>query len=91
MSKPNYRKRTPTEWQAAIADYRRSGLSQEAYCRQHGLAYSTFTGRLAKLRKKTGDTPAGAFVEIPIPLTQGEAWDMELQIGAHVVLRLRQA
>lgn len=88
MKKPAYRRRTPSEWRAIIADFRGSGLSQEAFCRQQGLAYSTFTNWLAKLREEPAEAAVGAFVEIPMP--HERIWDMELQIGTHVVLRLRQ-
>ena len=36
-----------------ISAWRQSGLSQSAYCRQHKLHPSTFSGWLARLQKKT--------------------------------------
>lgn len=39
-------------WLNHIEGWQRSGLSQAAYCRQHGLNATSFTGRLSEFRKK---------------------------------------
>lgn len=41
------------QWLNHIDGWQRSGLSQAAYCRQHGLNANSFTGRLSEYRKKT--------------------------------------
>jgi len=56
-------------WSGHIATWRRSGLSQGAYCRQHGLSQSS----LSYWRKRFGTTPgkgavpAVTFVPVPLP------------------------
>jgi hypothetical protein len=49
------RHRTDQEWASIVGAYRRSGLSQVAFCRRRGLALSTFRLRLAAAG---GDAPA---------------------------------
>ena len=39
-------------WLNHIEGWQLSGLSQAAYCRQHGLNANSFTGRLSEFRKK---------------------------------------
>ncbi|WP_428565698.1 MAG: IS66 family insertion sequence element accessory protein TnpA [Solidesulfovibrio sp. DCME] len=56
-------------WSEHIATWQRSGLSQGAYCRQHGLSQSS----LNYWRKRFGTTPgkgavpAVTFVPVPLP------------------------
>ncbi|MEK6749873.1 MAG: hypothetical protein AABY83_11810 [Pseudomonadota bacterium] len=47
--KAKHLRRTQAEWQRVIDEQKRSGLSQEKYCRQHGIAYSSFQGWRASL------------------------------------------
>jgi hypothetical protein len=47
------------QWQAAIADFRRSGLTQPEFCRRRGLPLHTFRRRLYA-RPGTPSAPASA-------------------------------
>jgi len=63
------RHRTDQEWASIVGAFRRSGLSQVAFCRRRGLALSTFRLRLAAAGG--GAAPRGqrppALLEIPLP------------------------
>lgn len=64
--------RTNQEWASILSAFRRSGLSQAAFCHRRGLALSTFRLRLAASRRKSAHEdgacrlPHAALVEIPI-------------------------
>lgn len=49
-------------WEKTFIDYRKSGLSQRAYCKQNNLKYSTFAYWKNRLSKKAKEQ----FVEIPV-------------------------
>ena len=56
-------------WLTHIERWQRSGISQAAYCRQHGLNANSFTGRLSEFRKK--GNPATPKL-IPIQVSKDE-------------------
>lgn len=56
-------------WAGHIKDWQHSGLSQGAYCRQHGLSLSSLRYWRARL-DKSGSTAHGAAVTfVPVPLS----------------------
>jgi len=82
------------QWQAIMAAYEASGLSQEVFCAQESLAMSTFS----KWRKQlvNGVTNAAAnpmFVDLSTfaGRDRHSAWDIELTLGDGMSLRLRQS
>jgi len=90
-------------WQSHINTCRSSGLTQTDYCRERGLAISTFHRWQKKLRESgqadhTEPAPADLFIEWPMEsLEQKESgssekpWDIELSLGHSVILRMRQS
>lgn len=66
--------RTDHEWASILSDFRRSGLSQSAFCHRRGLALSTFRLRLTEARRNALPLPSGenvasgqpALIEIPL-------------------------
>ena len=90
-------RRSVAQWQALIERFERAGQTRKRFCAAHGVALSTFDGWRRKLR----GTPAvreeesqALFVElssppeaeVPVPV-----WDVELELGGGVVLRVRRA
>lgn len=89
-------RRTRAEWRDLLARYERSGLSQQSFCDEHGLALSTF----CKWRRELGavaGTAEPVFAEVEVehrmqPREQIEPqsnWDIELTLGPGMVLRIR--
>lgn len=94
-------RRSHAKWQALVAPAGRSGLSTEALCRAEGIS----TASLYSWRKRLASeqTPAvaraatdsaGRFIDLGAlstgaPCDAGR-WDIELQLGAEIVLRLRR-
>ncbi len=75
-----------TLWTKRIADWQSSGLSQGAFCEQHGLTYTTFVywrGRFKKLEAHDGATPVNFF---PVKLKQASQNSLTIKInGRHSV------
>lgn len=79
-------------WRRCFAQFERSGLSQIKFCRQHGIALSSFTWWKRRLKFGTADRPAF----IPVQLKEEaartasiSAWACEI-VGPRVKLRLRE-
>ena len=90
-------KPTPTQWREIFDRYRDSGQSREQFCLEQGISFSTFSHWWTKLGKQTSSQPVPVdtllFTELTSepqpPVSPG--WDIELQLGADVVLRLRRS
>jgi hypothetical protein len=83
--------RPPSEWQQIIADYERSGLTQEVFCEQAQIPKSSFY----KWRKRLGaqsavDEPA-QFIDLNTLVKPKDKarWDIELDLGNGMRLSLR--
>lgn len=98
-------RRSADEWRALMRMYSRSGETRKQFCAQHGLALSTFEWWRRRLRqdfptrvasRRSSPVPSNAlFIELteevkPVAAAS-PAWDVELELGRGVVLRLRQA
>lgn len=92
-------RRTPEQWKVIISEHETSSLTQRNFCQQQGVAYSSFTYWLKKLKKMDPDadvasTPLLVGIEskhsASSPSTASNNWDVELAFANGVVLRLRQ-
>ncbi len=92
------RGRSLGQWQALFAEQADSGLSQQAFCESRGLSTSAFYQAKSRM-KSNGALPVGAgvseFIAVSFdsapPSESTPVWDVELTLGAGVVLRLRRA
>lgn len=89
-------RRTTAQWKALLEEYASSGLTQTAFCQKHHIAPSS----LCKWQKYFANQPAtSGFIEItesltktPLPLADcgpDGPWQVELELGPGVVLRVR--
>jgi hypothetical protein len=96
-------RRSAGEWRTLMQAFSRSGLTHAQFCERHGLTRSTFAWWRSRLRRESTarsasitPSPAGAlFVELapevkPIAAVS-TIWDVELELGGGVFLRLRRA
>lgn len=96
-------RRTAAQWRKLIERFDRSGQTRGKFCAAHGLALSTFDLWRRKLGETQAPAheapPESLFVELtnatepsgPSRTTAGVgAWEVELELGAGVVLRLRR-
>ena len=96
-------RRTAAQWQKLIERFEGSGQTRSNFCAANGLALSTFDLWRRKVQATSEvvaeERPEALFVELTHPAqTQTAAtpagtgaWEVELELGAGVVLRLRRA
>jgi hypothetical protein len=89
--------RTRSQWQALLDEFNGSGLTKVAFCKQYGVSTSSLNRWQRILEKKSGSAD---FIDVTEPLFSApitssptgegdDAWQVELVLGAGVVLRLR--
>ncbi len=96
------RRRTASQWQSLCDAYEDSRLTRKQFCQQYSLALSTFDYWRHKLKKQNAevDKPDPIFVELTDCSNLGDqfesdhsasssSWAIELQLGDHIILRLR--
>jgi len=83
-------------WQSHLDNWQQGSLTQRQYCQQNNLGLSTFQKWKKKLYPSLVSSKqlSEPFIEIPAhslepqPVTQ---WDIELELGNNITLRLRQS
>lgn len=97
MSSTHRIRRSAKQWQELIEEQARSGLSQAAFCKQEQLALSTFANwkrRLSgKARVAACDEPESAaspWIDLGAVTGSEPGWDIELDLGDGICLRLRR-
>lgn len=77
-------------WERLVAEYERGDETRRAFCDERGLSVSSLDYWRRKLREETAARPG--FIELGSVSTAGSpAWDIELELGGGVVLRLRRS
>ncbi len=99
IRRPRVRRNTE-QWQDIIHRFEQSGQTRDAFCAEQALALSTFSRWRQRLRALSALPPrsneAISFVELPVAddamgVPSSVDWDVELQLGADIVLRLRRS
>ena len=84
--------RSEAAWREVFTQFERSGQTRKRFCAEQGLTLSSFTRWRQKLRQASHSPAAVAedalFVELAADAEPG--WDVELELGAGVVLRVRR-
>jgi hypothetical protein len=83
------------EWIELMAAYEAGDLPQRAFCKAHGVPYSSFGYWRRRLAEEAGAKSA-AVVELPAVLGErlaggvsGAGWRVELMLRTRTVLRIR--
>ena len=94
------KRRSRIEWQELIDEQAASGLSQKAFCSQPGISVATFGYWKRKLGSESHSLPTGSgadtvslaeWIELPTHgPASGGGWQIELELGNGLCLRLRQ-
>ena len=63
-------------WSEHIAAWHKSGLSQGAYCRRHGLSQSSWGYWRKRLARLANEAAAPCFAIVPVPLSASPQSDM---------------
>ncbi len=88
--------RSKAQWKKLVDEYDVSEITQAEFCRQHKIACSSFL----KWRKRFSTQSANDFVNITEPLEKAPSlntpenqatvpWQVELEIGVGIILRIR--
>jgi hypothetical protein len=88
-------RRNREQWRELLERFDHSGQSREQFCHEQGLTLSSFAywrRALGKTAARRGDIAGDPlFVEWTPPARAGAGgWDVELQLGDGLVLRLRR-
>ena len=98
-------RRTRARWQALLGRAARSGLSVAEFCRREGVSTASFYTWRKRLGAGAGEVPPAAAPtcgpafstsapwgrgERPASRRLGAGWEIELDLGAGAVLRLRR-
>ena len=85
--------RSESEWRELFTRFDQSGQTREAFCAEQGVVLSSFIRWRRKLRPSSRRPSAvvqePVFVELASKREEPH-WEVELELGASVVLRLRQ-
>jgi putative transposase len=82
-------RRSRETWQRLVDEHAASGQTQRAFCAERGISLASFGNWKRRLAAEAGrDDPWVEVLELTKPHTGG--WDLELDLGAGVCLRLRR-
>jgi transposase-like protein len=98
LTRPRRIRRSKDQWRELFARFEQSGQTIEQFCAQQGLALSTFSRWRQRLRSNGRKEPQGSPQAVCVELSRGDApcavvspWDVELQLGNGMFVRLRQS
>jgi hypothetical protein len=91
-------RRSRAQWQAVIERGEDSPLGVSGFCRAEGIGTASFCKWRERVAAGAPSEPLAPVDEprfldlgpLAEPTTNGSAWDIELELGAGVVLRLRR-
>jgi hypothetical protein len=85
-----YVRRGPDEWRRLIDEFAGSGLTQVAFCKSKGVSVASFGNWKHRLAQEES-TPSSSWVELgTLSDFDSPRWDIELQLGDGICLRLRR-
>ena len=85
-------RRNGDQWRELLDRFDRSGQTQEQFCAAHDLGLSTFSRWRKRLRRQSPMGSSDAlFVELAQDAPASRLWDVELELGSGMCLRLRRA
>ena len=93
MASPRKQRLTRSEWAEVIREYHASGQDAETFCQAHALSRGRLRHWISSLGRESASPPSGTpprFIEIPTRHGPG-GWDIELDLGDGIALRLRRA
>ena len=92
---PRRPRKTRSQWLGIITEFNQSHSPARVFCEDHDLAYGTFAKwrhRFAKnTQKKTEPSGLIELIQPASPQPEPEYWQVELELGNGMTLRLRTA
>jgi hypothetical protein len=79
------------EWQKLVDEQKASELSQGEFCIQRSISQKRFAHWKRRLQKAQSNPPDDNWLELPsVPAMPSSGWEIELDLGQGLRLRLRQ-
>lgn len=93
------KRRSARDWREIVGAYGKRSCTRDEFCRRHAVAVSTldwwrrkFAGESKSRRPAQTTTPSGFnFIDLTTSPVGQRSWDVELDLGAGMVLRLRRS
>ena len=82
--------RSASEWRSIMARHEASGLSGEGFCEAEGIGRSAFWRWRRRLSDEAAARTGGEAAFVELSAAQPASWDVELELGAGVVLGVRR-
>jgi hypothetical protein len=84
------------QWQTWIDEQAKSGLSEAGFCEQNGISLKRLSHWKRRLRQRCSPTAPeptlrDEWVELPLASHCQSGWDIELDLGQGLCLRLRRS
>jgi putative transposase len=84
-------RRSRDEWQRLVSEQAESDLTQTAFCEANGLSVASLQYWKRKLADRSEAIPSAPWVDLGTLAAAGSpGWDIELQLGDGICLRLRR-
>lgn len=89
-------RRSREQWRELVASFEQSGQTREHFCAEMGIGESTLRRWCSRFGKRSpaAQSREPVFVELPAQQKQvvasAPSWEVELQLDADIVLRLRR-
>jgi putative transposase len=84
-------RRSRSDWQQLIDEQARSGVSQTAFCAARTVSTTSFQHWKRRLAAAASPSPSPTWLDLgPLRESVAAGWDLELELGAGVCLRLRR-
>jgi len=91
----SYVRRTREQWETLVAEHQASQLSAPEFCKQHDIAYASFSKWRTKLKSAIAEPSSSntiaPFVELTAPTNSQiieSQWHIELDLAPGVQLRI---
>jgi putative transposase len=84
-------RRSRSDWQQLIDEQARSGVSQTAFCAARTVSTTSFQHWKRRLAAAASPSPSPTWLDLgPLRESVAAGWDIELELGGGVCLRLRR-
>ena len=83
-------RRSRDEWHRLVSEQAESGLTQAAFCEANGLRVASLQYWKHKLAGDVETTPPAPWVDLGTLAAMSPGWEIELQLGDGICLRLRR-
>lgn len=81
-------RRTRHQWQSLISEFQHGNEDITAFCQRHDISRTSFYHWQRRLQSQAHESDL--FIELSPPATSVPCWDIELELGDGMTLRMRR-